>query len=54
MMACRLLDENDRAHFMTRRFDRQIETKQPTQTLCAMQHPDFSSTRRTITANIFR
>ncbi|MDP2024750.1 HipA domain-containing protein [Sulfuriferula sp.] len=27
MMACRLLEENDRAHFMIRRFDRQIETK---------------------------
>ena len=45
MMACRLLNENGRAHFMTRRFDRQIGTKQPTQTLCAMCSTSTSSTR---------
>ena len=41
MTECRLLEENDRAHFMTRRFDRQNGTKQHMQTLCAMQHLDY-------------
>ncbi len=43
MMECRLLEENDRAHFMTRRFDRPTEnTKLHVQTFCAMQHYDFN------------
>ena len=37
----RLLEENGRAHFMTRRFDRQNGSKQHLQTLCAMQHLDY-------------
>lgn len=41
MSECRLLEENGRAHFMSRRFDRQNGAKQHTQTLCAMQHLDF-------------
>lgn len=45
MSACRLLEENGRAHFMTKRFDREIidgETrKHHQQTLCAMNHLDF-------------
>ncbi len=41
MFESRLLEENDRAHFMTRRFDRQNGSKQHIQTLCAMQHLDF-------------
>lgn len=41
MFESRLLEENDRAHFMTRRFDRQNDSKQHIQTLCAMQHLDF-------------
>ena len=41
MFESRLLEENDRAHFMTRRFDRQNGGKQHIQTLCAMQHLDF-------------
>ena len=41
MCACRLLEENGRAHFMTRRFDRQNGTKQHIQSLCAMQHLDY-------------
>ena len=41
MFESRLLEENDRAHFMTRRFDRQHGSKQHIQTLCAMQHLDF-------------
>lgn len=41
MCTCRLLEENGRAHFMTRRFDRQNGTKQHIQSLCAMQHLDY-------------
>jgi len=44
MMECRLLEEHDRAHFMTRRFDR-IENgdKLHVQTWCAMSHLDFQN-----------
>ena len=43
MMECRLLEEKGRAHFMTKRFDREGgEQKYHIQTLCAMQHYDFS------------
>ncbi|MGV8947112.1 MAG: type II toxin-antitoxin system HipA family toxin [Lutibacter sp.] len=43
MMECRLLEEDGRAHFMTKRFDREgNETKHHIQTLCAMQHFDFN------------
>lgn len=41
MAPCRLLHENGRAHFMTKRFDRDGNTKHHVQTLCAMQHLDF-------------
>ena len=41
MSECRLLEEQGRAHFMTRRFDRQDGTKQHIQTLCAMQNLDY-------------
>lgn len=46
MPPCRLLEENGRAHFMTKRFDRHVtpsgEThKYHVQTLCAMNHLDF-------------
>jgi serine/threonine-protein kinase HipA len=46
MSSCRLLEENGRAHFMTRRFDRDVTTsgqtrKHHVQTLCAMNHLDF-------------
>ncbi|EQD49807.1 HipA domain-containing protein, partial [mine drainage metagenome] len=42
MMECRLLEEGGRAHFMTRRFDRDDEGhKIHTQSLCAMNHMDF-------------
>lgn len=41
---CRLLEENGRAHFMTRRFDREDgDVKHHVQTLCAMQHYDFNN-----------
>ncbi|MDH6343372.1 serine/threonine-protein kinase HipA [Parabacteroides sp. PFB2-12] len=43
MMPCRLLEENGRAHFMTRRFDREGPyIKHHTQTFCAMKHYDYN------------
>lgn len=43
MMESRLLEENGRAHFMTKRFDREGgDQKHHVQTLCAMQHYDFN------------
>ncbi len=43
MEPCRLLIENDRAHFMTRRFDRRPDgEKVHAQTLCAIDHLDFN------------
>lgn len=41
MSPCRLLEENSRAHFMTRRFDRDGNTKHHVQTLCGLAHLDF-------------
>lgn len=42
MNECRLLQENGRAHFMTRRFDRDDgNVRHHIQTLCAMAHLDF-------------
>ena len=44
MTECRLLEENGRAHFMTRRFDRIPNIgKIHVQTFCAMQHYDFNN-----------
>ncbi len=43
MEPCRLLEENGRAHFMTKRFDRTGNQKHHVQTLCAMDHMDFKS-----------
>ena len=46
MMESRLLEENGRAHFMTRRFDRSGRSgKHHIQTFCAMQHFDFNEIR---------
>jgi serine/threonine-protein kinase HipA len=42
MSECRLLEENGRAHFMTRRFDRVVGNKLHMQSLCAIQHYDFN------------
>lgn len=43
MSDCRLLEENDRRHFMTRRFDRlESGRKLHMQSLCAMAHYDFN------------
>jgi serine/threonine-protein kinase HipA len=41
MAPCRLLEENGRAHFMTRRFDRAGNQKLHLQSLCAMSHLDY-------------
>lgn len=42
MTECRLLEENGRAHFMTKRFDRVGENeKLHTQTLCGIAHFDY-------------
>jgi serine/threonine-protein kinase HipA len=41
MSPCRLLEENGRAHFMTKRFDRDGNRKHHMQTLCAMAHLDY-------------
>jgi serine/threonine-protein kinase HipA len=41
MSSSRLLEENDRAHFMTLRFDRDGNRKHHMQTLCAMAHLDY-------------
>jgi len=43
MMPSRLLEENGRAHFITKRFDREDgETKHHIQTFCALKHFDFN------------
>lgn len=43
MSECRLLEENSRRHFMTRRFDRQLDgSKLHMQSLCALAHLDFN------------
>lgn len=42
MTECRLLEENGRAHFMTRRFDREEKgIRHHVQTLCALGHLDY-------------
>jgi serine/threonine-protein kinase HipA len=46
MSECRLLEENGRAHFMTRRFDRPYgKEKVHVQSFYAMQHYDFNDVR---------
>jgi serine/threonine-protein kinase HipA len=43
MTECRLLEENDRAHFMTKRFDRGLgNEKIHMQSFCAIAHYDFN------------
>ncbi len=43
IMESQLLEENDRAHFMTKRFDRESDNKKHhLQTFCALQHYDFN------------
>lgn len=45
MTECRLLEENGRAHFMTKRFDRVEGEKVHMQTLCGIAHYDFRMMR---------
>lgn len=42
MSKSQLLEENGRAHFMTKRFDRDGNTKHHLQSLCGLQHYDFN------------
>jgi serine/threonine-protein kinase HipA len=43
MSECRLLEENNRAHFMTKRFDREASDKKiHLQSFCGLQHYDFN------------
>ena len=42
MTESRLLEENKRAHFMTKRFDRDDNKKIHMQTLCALAHFDYN------------
>ena len=42
MTQCKLLEENGRAHFMTKRFDRISGKKQHMQSLCGLAHYDFN------------
>lgn len=45
MAECRLLEENGRAHFMTKRFDRHKNNKIHMQTLCGIAHYDYKMLR---------
>ncbi|MEX1135392.1 MAG: type II toxin-antitoxin system HipA family toxin [Balneolales bacterium] len=46
MMPSKLFEENGRAHFMTKRFDREgAKTKHHIQTLCAIKHYDYNDVR---------
>ncbi|CAN5124956.1 hypothetical protein BH23BAC3_BH23BAC3_35410 [soil metagenome] len=46
MMPSKLFEENGRAHFMTKRFDREgSHTKHHIQTLCAIKHYDYNDVR---------
>lgn len=57
MSECRLLEENGRAHFMTRRFDRETSgqgtLKHHVQTLCAMDHMDYKQRATHAYAQLF-
>ena len=51
---CRLLEENGRAHFMTRRFDRDAgNVRHHVQTLCAMSHMDYKKLGTNSYAQLF-
>lgn len=43
MYPCRLLEENGRAHFMTKRFDRDGNRKLHVHSLCGLLHLDFNT-----------
>lgn len=55
MMESKLLEENGRAHFMTKRFDREgNSTKHHVQTWCAMSHFDFNEVTSYSYEQLFR
>lgn len=54
MTECRLLKENGRAHFMTKRFDREGQSgRHHMQTLCAMAHVDYKKKGANAYAQLF-
>jgi len=53
MNECRLLNENGRAHFMTRRFDRDGHVRHHIQSLCAMGHLDYKKKGTNSYAQLF-
>lgn len=54
MNECRLLNENGRAHFMTRRFDREDgDVRHHLQSLCAMSHLDYKKKGANSYAQLF-
>lgn len=53
MTDCRLLEENGRAHFMTRRFDRDENQRHHIQSLCAMDHLDYKQRATHAYAQLF-
>lgn len=54
MNECRLLNENGRAHFMTRRFDREDgDVRHHLQSLCAMSHLDYKKKSANSYAQLF-
>jgi serine/threonine-protein kinase HipA len=54
MNDCRLLEENGRAHFMTRRFDREgRNVRHHVQTLCAIAHLDYKKKGTNSYAQLF-
>lgn len=54
MTDCRLLRENGRAHFMTKRFDREGQNQRNhMQTLCAMAHVDYKKKGTNAYAQLF-
>lgn len=57
MSQCYLLEENGRAHFMTRRFDREVTEgrtiKHHIQSLCALNHLDFKQLATHAYAQLF-
>ena len=55
MEECRLIEEEGRAHFMTKRFDRKMDNQKiHMQTLCGLQHYDFNQVTRFSYEQVFQ
>jgi len=54
MSECKLLEENGRSHFMTKRFDRVDGRKIHMQTLCGIAHYDFNDIGSTSYEQLFQ